>query len=224
MTIRSTELPAEIELGSFVRGVAHEVANPLNAVLMNVGLAKLLYERGDMVRVGEVLERLSGDCSRFEKLLRGMQRFAAGLRAPQRDTVAAATLFGNAVELLAGPKPALRVDAGEVSVHADNRALERAIAGLLQNSVEAGASAIDASAHRDGDDVVLTIADDGEGIAPESRQRVVEPFYSTRHSGGSAGLGLTLAREVLRVHGGTLAIAANEPRGVRVTLRLPAGG
>lgn len=223
MTNRPGDVPPEIELGPFVRGVAHEVANPLNAVLMNVGLAKMLYDRGDVARVGEVLERLSGDCSRFEKMLRGLQRFGAGLRAPQRDTVAAATLFGNAMELLAAPKPVLRVDAGEVSVHADNRALERAIAGILQNSVEAGARTIEATARDDGDDIVLTIADDGEGIAASSRQRVVEPFYSTRHSAGSAGLGLTLAREVLRVHGGTLAIAANEPRGVRVTLRLPNG-
>src|SRR5215467_14256542 len=110
--------PPEIELGSFVRGVAHEVANPLNAVLMNVGLAKMLYQRGDMTRVGEVLERLVGDCARFEKLLRGMQRFAAGLRAPQRETATAASLFANAVEQVAQAKlPVLRIDAGEVSVN-----------------------------------------------------------------------------------------------------------
>src|SRR5215470_9649858 len=180
MTTRNPEPPPELELGPFVRGVAHEVANPLNAVLMNVGLAKMLYERGDMPRVGEVLERLAGDCSRFEKLLRGLQRFGAGLRVPQRETVTAAALFGNAIELLAQAKlPALRIDAGETSVHGDDRALERAIAGILQNSIEAGATKIEAGARRDGSDVVLTIADDGEGIAAESRHRVVDPFYST---------------------------------------------
>src|ERR1700739_3159107 len=98
MTIDNRDPPPEIELGSFVRGVAHEVANPLNAVLMNVGLAKMLYQRGDVARVGEVLERRAGDCALCENRLRGMQRFAAGLRKPQRETVPAAALFGNAVE------------------------------------------------------------------------------------------------------------------------------
>jgi signal transduction histidine kinase len=224
-TAISPDPPPELELGPFVRGVAHEVANPLNAVLMNVGLAKMLFERGDMARVGEVLERLSGDCGRFEKLLRGLQRFGGGLRVPQRAIVRAAELVDLAIEMVPQAKEAaLKKDADEVKVDVDARAVERALAGVLQNSVDAGAANIDIRVRRSGDSVAITVADDGEGIPEESRNKVVDPFYSTRHSLGNAGLGLTLAREVLRVHGGTLDIAANQPRGARVILHLPVAG
>jgi signal transduction histidine kinase len=215
--------PPELELGQFVRGVAHEVANPLNAVLMNVGLAKMLYERGEMARVGEVLDRLSADCGRFEKLLRGLQRFGGGLRAPQREIVETRVLVEHAIEMVPLLKEAtLRVEAPDDTVAVDARAVERALAGILQNSMEAGAKNVAIAARHSGDTIALAIADDGEGIPEESRGKVTDPFYSTRHSLGSAGLGLTLAREVFRVHSGTLEVEANQPRGVRVTLRLPA--
>jgi signal transduction histidine kinase len=216
------EQPPELELGPFVRGVAHEVANPLNAVLMNVGLAKMLYERGDMARVGEVLERLAGDCGRFEKMLRGLQRFGGGLREPQRDIVPAAQIVERAIEMVPQLKDAaLHVEAEAASVDVDARAVERALAGILLNAIEAGAANVVVRAQRSGGNVAITVVDDGEGIPAESLGKVADPFYSTRHSLGNAGLGLTLASEVLRLNGGTLAVAANEPRGVRVSLQLP---
>jgi signal transduction histidine kinase len=219
------EQPPEIELGPFVRGVAHEVANPLNAVLMNVGLARMLYERGDMARVGEVLERLAGDCGRFEKMLRGLQRFGGGLRPPQREIVSATQVIEQAIAMAPQLKDAaLHVESEPVSLDVDARAVERALAGILQNAIEAGAANIAIRAQRSGDGVAITVADDGEGVPDESLGKVADPFYSTRHSLGNAGLGLTLAREVLRLHGGTLAIAANEPRGVRVSMHLPLSG
>ena len=222
MTSRENALPPELELGRFARGVAHEVANPLNAVLMNVGLARMLYERGDMARVSDVLERLNADCARFEKLIRGLQRFGAGLRPLQRDTVSAAELVANALEAIGQGKAIVHTDLEPVAVDGDARVLERVLAGILQNSLEAGATAIDLRVRRDADGSIrLIVADDGEGIAVESRGKVSDPFYSTRHSDGNVGLGLTLAQEALRLHGGALAFETNEPRGVRVTMRLP---
>jgi len=79
--------------------------------------------------------------------------------------------------------------------------------------------------------VALSVADEGPGIAPEARERVLDPFYrldAARTPGGPApggvGLGLTFARRVAEVHGGAIAVAAGErERGCRVTISLPVG-
>ena len=214
-----------LDLGSFVRGAAHDIANPLNAISLNAELAKLLLERDQPERAREVLERLLADCARCGRMVQGMQRFGAGLHAYPREPISARAMIDAAVAVAAQERssalPALRIDGDDALISVDCPALERAIAGLLHNATEAGASMIDIRIRRDDDSVAIDIRDNGGGIPVELRSRVVEPFFSTRRVEGSSGLGLTLVHELLRTHDGALVIAENAGGGTHIELRLP---
>jgi signal transduction histidine kinase len=223
-TAAFTESPA-LDLGAFVRGAAHDIANPLNAIAMNAELAKLLLEREQPARAREALERLLDDCARCGRLIQGMQRFGSGLHAGPRHIVAVRTLIDAATDLVrqerAAALPAFHCDGVGAQILVDAPALERCIAGVLHNAAEAQADTIHIVTREDDGTVVIEIRDNGTGIAADAHAKVAEPFYSTRRANGNSGLGLTLVRELLRTHGGKLHIAANSPHGTFVELRLP---
>jgi two-component system C4-dicarboxylate transport sensor histidine kinase DctB len=215
---------AALDLGVFVRGAAHDIANPLNAIAMNAELVKLLLEREQPARAREALDRLLEDCARCGRLIQGMQRFGSGLHAGPRHAVAVRTLIDAAIDLVrqerAAALPSFHCDGVDAKVLVDAPALERCIAGVLHNAAEAQADTIQISIREDAA-VVIEIRDNGAGIAAGAHAKVVEPFYSTRRSNGNSGLGLTLVRELLRTHGGKLHITGNSPHGTCVELRLP---
>ena len=216
---------AALELGAFVRGAAHDIANPLNAIAMNAELVKLLLEREQPARAREVLDRLLEDCARCGRLIQGMQRFGSGLHTGPRSIAAARALIDAAIDLVIGERaaalPTFHCDGVGAKVFVDVPALERSIAGLLHNAAEASADTIRIVASQEGAVAIIEVRDNGTGIAADALAKVAEPFYSTRRANGHSGLGLTLACELLRTHGGTLSIAANSPHGTCVELRLP---
>jgi signal transduction histidine kinase len=106
--------------------------------------------------------------------------------------------------------------------------LRRALRNLVSNALRYGRRAR-VSLHREGDEAVLTVEDDGPGIPDHEIARMMEPFTrleASRNSAtGGAGLGLTLARAIADQHGGALALAnrvdGGETKGLTATLRLP---
>jgi signal transduction histidine kinase len=213
-----------LDLGSFVRGAAHDIANPLNAIAMNAELVKLLLEREQPARAREALDRLLEDCARCGRLIQGMQRFGSGLHAGPRRIIAVSALIDAAIDLVGQERatalPSFHRDGTDAKVLVDAPALERCIAGVLHNAAEAQADTIQIFIREDAA-VSIEIRDNGTGIAAGAHGKAAEPFYSTRRANGNSGLGLTLVRELLRTHGGKLHITANSPHGTCVELRLP---
>jgi signal transduction histidine kinase len=123
---------------------------------------------------------------------------------------------------------------GSVDCVADPALLRRAVWNLIENAAKYGAPPITLAAEREGSDVVLSVTDEGAGIPPEERERVLAPFYrldKARTPEGPThgfGLGLTLAHRVAEVHGGRIVIGpanghGGREHGCRVSLILPAG-
>jgi signal transduction histidine kinase len=105
--------------------------------------------------------------------------------------------------------------------------LRRALVNLLTNAASYGEDAR-ASLDASGQEVVIQVIDSGPGIPEAELQRVLEPFVRldsarSRATGGT-GLGLPIARSVIHAHGGTLTLCNRAPRGLQVTVQLPAGG
>ncbi len=228
MPTKSTQSAAaanEFDLGGFVRHVAHEIANPLNAVMMNAEMAKSLVDRGDIARATEALGRLVNDCARCGKLMRGMQNFGAGVDTREHSPMSAQELIegstSNIVFEYTGSLPTFTVEAAPMQIVGDRAALERALVALLRNAAEAGASDVHISARDEGGIVVIDVRDNGTGLDAKGLERVSSSFYSTKRVAGSLGLGLTLTRELVRKHGGAVALRANSPTGLHVELRLP---
>ncbi len=92
---------AVLDLGAFVRDLAHDIANPLNAISMNAELARLLLDRDQTARAREAIGRLLEDCARCGRFIQGIQRFGSGLHAHAHEAISARTLVSSAMQLAA---------------------------------------------------------------------------------------------------------------------------
>jgi signal transduction histidine kinase len=215
----------EFDVGTFVRAAAHEIAGQINAISMNAELVKLLLQRSDIARADEAIKRMLSDCGRYGRMVRALERFGSCMTARERAPVRVADLIEAAtaafVQERSDTKPALQVEADDVSIVVDRVGMQRALSGLLHNAAEAGAGSIAVTARRDAEALTIVVADDGAGIPVNIRARILEPFFTTRRDEGHNGLGLTLAAEIANAHGGSLSIDENAGHGTRATLRLP---
>ena len=85
---------------------------------------------------------------------------------------------------------------------------------------------VELAAARDGDAIEISVSDSGPGIPKEERDRVLQPFQrikSDDHQGAGPGLGLTIVKRFIELHGGSVEIRSNKSRGTRVICRIPAG-
>jgi signal transduction histidine kinase len=118
----------------------------------------------------------------------------------------------------------LDLDGAAPAVLADRRLLERALVNLLENALqavgEAGTIRVSLRTRDDGKRVEIEVRDSGPGVAPEFRDRVFEPFFSTKTSG--SGLGLALAKKIAEDHGGGVSLQSTPGEPTRAVLWLPA--
>jgi signal transduction histidine kinase len=221
-------------LGELAAGMAHELNQPLAAVLASTQAARRLLQdeppeletARDAMRQAEEQARRAADV--LGRLRRGVERPATS--APLQPVVLAQAVR-NALYLLepefARRQVAPRLEAGEqeVAVQAEPVALEQIIHNLLTNALQAleqvppGERSLSVRVEQEAGQGALTVGDSGPGIAPEVLPRIFEPFFTTREHG--LGLGLSLCESLAAGMGGRLGVQARSPRGAAFTLRLP---
>jgi len=98
------------------------------------------------------------------------------------------------------------------------------LTNFISNAVDAmpAGGALTVAAERRGEQLALSVADTGEGIAPEERRRIFEPFYSTKPAGRGTGLGLAICREIAAALKGRIDVESEPGRGSTFTLVVPA--
>ncbi len=219
--VQSEKLAA---LGQLATAIAHEVRNPL-AVIRSAAQGLSEAAAADDAEAQRACSFITAEIDRLSNVISSLLAFA---RPPQLAprAVPVGTLFDRALLLaaddLAESGVHVRRDAADVpAVHADPDLVCQVLLGLLANAVEVvpagGEIALEA---RRADDVVeLAVADSGPGVAPELRERVFEPFFTTRPRG--TGLGLAVARQIVEAHGGRIAVADRPGGGARFVMRLP---
>ncbi len=211
-------------MGRMVASLAHQIRTPLSSALLYVSHMKRpeLNERKRLQLADKILGRLR----RLERLLDDMLTFAHG-GLGGGELLSAGELLTALRELV---KPQLEeaeivlavTDETEgEKVRCNRELLLSALQNLVTNAIQAmeGKGRIEIAAQRRGESVMITVADDGPGIAPELRARVFEPFVTSR-SGGT-GLGLAVARAVAQAHQGDLEMESEAGRGTVFRLRLP---
>jgi signal transduction histidine kinase len=184
--------------------------------------AAALAELTDIVTEGlERTANLVGDLRDFAapgSRERGPVDLARGLRTTLR--LMGHTLVGAGVRVNAD------VPEGLPQIRGDARALNQVFLNLLKNAAESfehGAGAVWVTARAEEGAVLVEIRDDGPGIAPVVRERLFEPFVSTKAGRGS-GLGLSICRRIVEEHGGRLELESGQGAGTRVVLRFPLPG
>ena len=219
-------------IGTLSAGIAHEVGTPLGIIS---GRAEQLLTRvpdgdaGEAMRKG--LSSILGQVDKVSSTIRQLLDFARS-RPVTVEAVSAATAVGAAASLLehrfrqahvvvstdAPPSlPLLAADPGQ---------LEQVLVNLMMNACDAcsagGRVSVRARAADDG--LLLEIVDDGSGIAAEHLQSVLDPFFTTKKRGQGTGLGLTIAADIVKNHGGSLAIDSVPGKGTTVRVVWPYAG
>jgi len=221
---RERELEAE-RLRAFrevARRVAHEIKNPLTSMQIAVDQLRRSGGQADG-RNGIAVDVLASETERLAMLAREFADFGRLPEGPKSE-VDLVDLLMDLGKSAVPPEVDVRVRANgepcKVMGHYDP--LRRAFANLLRNSAEAmqGRGAIDVAVTRDGSGLVVTIADHGPGVPDELRQRVFEPYFTTKQDG--TGLGLALVRQTIEAHNGTIGVADTPGGGATFSIVLSA--
>lgn len=218
-------------VGALAAGLAHEIRNPLNVLSMN--LQMLEEELGERVSAGGgadarvYLSALQGEIRRLSTLVNNFLTYARPHQPRFESKDLNAILRDLCVFLrpeFESRKLALRLDLSAYlpPVELDEALIRQAVMNVLINATqvlkEGGTVAVASLVGPQGE-AIVTIEDDGPGIAPADRQRIFEVFFSSR--GGGTGLGLPIAARIMQAHGGSIAVESEVTKGARFILTLP---
>ena len=196
-------------------GVSHDLRTPLTRIKLHIAL----------LGEGRQLDDLKADVVEMESLVEEYLAFAAG---EGTEAVVAADVAPILGEVVSGARRDgvavdLRAPSGLVVPIRPN-AFRRCLANVLSNAVR-HAERVSVRASRSRDSIEIVVDDDGPGIPESAREDVFKPFYridgSRNPATGGTGLGLTIARDVMRGHGGDIRIETAPGGGVRARLRMP---
>jgi signal transduction histidine kinase len=214
-----------------VANASHELRTPIAA--LQAQIENLVDGVGPAEP--EVLASLQGQVERLSGLvsqLLDLSKLESGTVPLQRRPVAVEPLLSQAVDEARLRNPArevdLRVDPSDLCVDADPVRLHQVVTNLLENAerYSPAGETIEVQARPTPDTVTVEVLDHGPGISAEDADRVFERFYRADHARasaqGGAGLGLSIARWIVDLHGGEIRAEARAPTGCRMVLSLPA--
>lgn len=211
-------------LGEVAAKLAHQLRTPLAAALLYVGhLARPDVRDEDRIRFAE---KSLGRLRYLERLIEDMLAFVKGQQGrPSIFDVAA--MVDEALQIIephamvAGVRMTHRLPDESLSLYADRQAVLGSLVNLLDNAVLASpkGAEVGVEVHSGGAMVRFSVRDQGPGIGAEQRERLFEPFYTTRSHG--SGLGLAIVKQTADAHGGWVEIDSEPGRGSVFSLYLP---
>lgn len=219
----------------FTSDVSHELRSPLMTLAASV---EVMSSRRDELsdRSQAALDLLAADVARFSGLVEDLleiSRYDAGAVRLNRDTLRLVELIEQSVRASSLPRSPIHIDprCSQTTLSGDRRRLARVVANLIDNARQHGggsarvrvAPAEDSLGH-----VLISVEDSGDGVTAADRDRIFERFSrgsasSKRGTSEGAGLGLSLVREHVRLHGGRVwveSVGADQP-GARFVVELP---
>ena len=215
-------------MGQMMAGAAHELNNPLTAIL---GVSDLLRERATDEATRRQVEIVLQQARRAAGIVQNLLAFA---RPPAlgRTTVRLDELIQRALQLQQASlrQKNITVDfqppASLPTIVGDPKLLTQVFLNLITNAEQAISSVRDHGALKislecSEGNLTATFADDGPGISPENAGKLFDPFFTTKRPGGGSGLGLTISLAVAKEHGGRIEVQTSSPGGATFRVVLP---
>ena len=215
-------------IGRMVSGVAHELNNPLTAIL---AFSQDLLSQARNAADSEALTTIVQQSQRCRAIVQDLLTFARGKR-DDREPVAPAAILRRVLPALERQAEARRVRlearVGDELPHLDVNpsAIEQVFTNLVVNAIQAVAEGgeVTVRARVEPDLLALIVEDDGPGISADVLPQLFEPFFTTKGPGEGTGLGLSVSHAIVEQHGGSLKAENRDgpgERGARFTVRLP---
>jgi PAS domain S-box-containing protein len=213
-------------IGELAAGVAHEINNPLFAIL---GLTEFLLKEAEPgSKPHQRLELIQQTGLEIKEIVRALLDFARE-NAEDRLVVPLDDVVRSTVDLVRRTNSHKGVELSDsysgdgALVNASPNQLKQIFLNLIANARQAmpNGGNVSVDVRRDGDHVLAVVTDDGPGIESPVLERIFEPFFTTKRSTGGTGLGLSVSLGIAESHGGTLTASSEPGHGTAFTLRLP---
>jgi signal transduction histidine kinase len=207
-------------IANFSAHLTHELKSPLTSI---TGAAELLLDSlagpsGTLTRAEQkkFLGNILGDAERLEAMAQRLRELAGAEAMPQSEH----SDLTDVVDRLRGRFPDAAIQAEGFAGYGIAMSGETALivlTHLADNALRHNARRIHIEARTDAEDVVLTVANDGDPISPHNRERIFDAFFTTRRDSGGTGMGLAIVRAIMTSHGGSIMLLPAES-GVGFTL------
>jgi PAS domain S-box-containing protein len=221
-------------LGELTASIAHEVNQPLGAIVANAeaSLGWLDRENPDVNEARAAIARIARDGHRAGEVIRRVRALVKKTDA-QMVSLQINEIVREAADFvqqeLASSQVSLRLDLGVdlMAIHGDRIQLQQVLLNLISNGIEAMQVVLDRPrelvirSERDGaKQVRVTVTDCGTGLSAENASKIFEPFVTTKGTG--MGMGLSICRSIIDAHGGRIWASVSEPYGAAIQFTLPA--
>jgi signal transduction histidine kinase len=212
--------------------VSHDLRSPMTSVSVALSLV-LKGVCGDMApRVADEVALAQRNVKRLLKLIDDLldfEKMKAGKLELNISSVAISQLFERSAEVISAIAEkqgvTIKVSADDITMDADEERLIQVLVNLLSNAVKYSPKGgiVGLSAQKDSQSVTLQVSDQGRGIPPEYKDSIFEPFKQVKGTkqAGSTGLGLTISKNIVEQHGGTIGVDSEVGLGSTFWIRLP---
>jgi signal transduction histidine kinase len=210
--------------GAVGASVAHELRNALAVAESSLFLAR--RDLDDQDKLVRHLDKVGMEIRRAQRVIGAVLGLARGEAVTLEPTNVAALVDGarRAIVLPTNVTFSVAIEPSDLVIRCDAILMERVLANLYLNAIEAlasrGRGALGTDVRRSGERIDVVVHDDGPGIEPEVARTVFDPLITTKPSG--MGLGLALCRAIVRAHGGDIAASQKPSGGARFSFWLPA--
>lgn len=218
-------------IGTLAAGIAHEINNPLSAIVLSADAALLAggQSGGDEI-VKASLQNIQAGALRCGRIVKSVLQFSRN-EVSQKwlddvgEVVRRAGDMTKRMADVAGVDVRLKIAADLPRVLVNPTEIEQVFVNLITNAVQASqpGDVVEILAERLGDNVKIVVEDRGVGMSDKQAERIFDPFFTTRQATGGTGLGLSISHGIVQEHGGEIHFASKLGVGTAMTVLLPVG-